>query len=58
MSRPWRSGIGSRLRPLPACGDEPASEAQFLEIANKAKEGCPVSKVLKATISLDATLLT
>ncbi|WP_194788599.1 OsmC family protein [Pseudomonas sp. UFMG81] len=35
-----------------------ASEAQFQEIANKAKAGCPVSKVLNATISLDATLLT
>ncbi|MDH0304064.1 MULTISPECIES: OsmC family protein [unclassified Pseudomonas] len=34
-----------------------ASEAQFHEIANKAKAGCPVSKVLNATISLDATLL-
>ncbi|CAK9892013.1 MULTISPECIES: OsmC family protein [Pseudomonas] len=34
-----------------------ASEAQFLEIANKAKAGCPVSKVLNAKISLDATLL-
>ncbi|BCJ04343.1 MULTISPECIES: OsmC family protein [unclassified Pseudomonas] len=34
-----------------------ASEAQFKEIANKAKAGCPVSKVLNATISLDATLL-
>ena len=34
-----------------------ASEAQFLEIANKAKEGCPVSKVLNATITLDATLV-
>ncbi|MFB4391159.1 MULTISPECIES: OsmC family protein [unclassified Pseudomonas] len=34
-----------------------ASEAQFLEIANKAKAGCPVSKVLNAQISLDATLL-
>lgn len=33
-----------------------ASEAQFLEVANKAKAGCPVSKVLNATISLDATL--
>ncbi|MDR6710745.1 osmotically inducible protein OsmC [Pseudomonas hunanensis] len=33
-----------------------ASEEQFKEIANKAKEGCPVSKVLNATISLDATL--
>lgn len=34
-----------------------ASEAQFLEIANKAKAGCPVSKVLNADITLDATLL-
>ena len=34
-----------------------ASAAQFQEIANKAKAGCPVSKVLNATISLDATLL-
>lgn len=31
-------------------------ESQFLEIANKAKEGCPVSKLLKAEISLDAKL--
>ncbi|RII80521.1 OsmC family protein [Pseudomonas monteilii] len=34
-----------------------ASEAQFLEVANKAKEGCPVSKVLNAKISLDAALV-
>lgn len=34
-----------------------ASEAQFVEIANKAKAGCPVSKVLNAKISLDATLV-
>ncbi|WP_422422547.1 OsmC family protein [Pseudomonas sp. GZD-222] len=34
-----------------------ASEAQFLDVANKAKAGCPVSRVLNATISLDATLL-
>ncbi|NBA96986.1 OsmC family protein [Pseudomonas sp. R5(2019)] len=35
-----------------------ASEAQFKELANKAKTGCPVSKVLKgAEISLDATLV-
>jgi len=34
-----------------------ASEAQFLEIANKAKAGCPVSKVLNASISLDASLV-
>jgi osmotically inducible protein OsmC len=35
-----------------------ASAEQFSELANKAKAGCPVSKVLKgAEISLDATLL-
>lgn len=33
------------------------SEEQFIEIANKAKAGCPVSKVLNATITLDATLV-
>ncbi|MBK4998408.1 OsmC family protein [Pseudomonas sp. S31] len=34
-----------------------ANEAQFLQIANKAKAGCPVSKVLNADISLDASLV-
>lgn len=34
-----------------------ASEAQFMEVANKAKAGCPVSKVLNAKISLDAALV-
>lgn len=34
-----------------------ASEEQFLEIANKAKQGCPVSKVLNADITLDAKLV-
>lgn len=35
-----------------------ATAEQFSELANKAKEGCPVSKVLTgAKISLDATLL-
>lgn len=34
-----------------------ASEAQFLELAGKAKAGCPVSKVLNATITMDAKLL-
>ncbi|HAL69543.1 OsmC family protein [Pseudomonas fulva] len=34
-----------------------ASEEQFLEIANKAKQGCPVSKVLNANITLDAKLV-
>lgn len=34
-----------------------ASEEQFQEIANKAKQGCPVSKVLNADITLDAKLV-
>jgi osmotically inducible protein OsmC len=34
-----------------------ATQEQFTELTNKAKEGCPVSKVLNATITLDATLL-
>lgn len=33
-----------------------ADKAKFEEIANKAKEGCPVSKVLKAKITMDARL--
>ncbi len=33
-----------------------ADDAAFQEIANKAKSGCPVSKVLNATITLDASL--
>ena len=32
------------------------SQTQFEEIANKAKVGCPISKLLNADISLDATL--
>jgi lipoyl-dependent peroxiredoxin len=35
-----------------------ANPAQFQEIANKAKAGCPVSKVLKAKITMDARLET
>lgn len=31
--------------------------AKFEELTTKAKEGCPVSKVLNANITLDATLL-
>lgn len=31
-------------------------QAKFEELANKAKEGCPVSKVLNADITLEATL--
>ncbi|CEF42925.1 MULTISPECIES: OsmC family protein [Acetobacter] len=34
-----------------------ASKEQFEELANKAKTGCPVSKLFKATITLDATLV-
>jgi lipoyl-dependent peroxiredoxin len=33
-----------------------ASQAQFEELAAKAKAGCPVSKLLKADITLDAKL--
>ena len=32
-------------------------KATFETLASKAKEGCPVSKLLKANITLDATLL-
>ena len=35
-----------------------ADQATFEELAAKAKAGCPVSKLLKADITLDATLLT
>lgn len=31
-------------------------EARFLEIANEAKAGCPISRLLNATITLDAKL--
>ena len=33
-----------------------ADNAKFQEIANKAKTGCPVSKLLKAKITMDAKL--
>lgn len=33
-----------------------ADQAKFEELAGKAKAGCPVSKLLKADITLDATL--
>ena len=36
---------------IPGCDD-----AKFQELAGKAKAGCPVSKLLKAEISLDASL--
>ena len=34
-----------------------ATKAKFEELAGKAKAGCPVSKVLNAKITLDATLV-
>ena len=34
-----------------------ADQAKFTELANKAKAGCPVSKVLNAKITLEATLV-
>ena len=34
-----------------------ASQEQFAELAMKAKENCPVSKLLKADITLDAKLV-
>ena len=34
-----------------------ADKARFEELAAKAKAGCPVSKLLNAKITLDATLL-
>ena len=33
-----------------------ADDAKFQEIANKAKTGCPVSKLLKAKITMSAKL--
>jgi len=35
-----------------------ATQASFAELAGKAKAGCPVSKLLKANITLDAQLIT
>jgi osmotically inducible protein OsmC len=35
-----------------------ASAEQFAKIANQAKSGCPVSKLLNATITMDAKLST
>ena len=34
-----------------------ADDATFKELANKAKAGCPVSKLLKTEITLDASLV-
>jgi osmotically inducible protein OsmC len=33
-----------------------ADQAKFVQIANKAKENCPVSKLMKAKITMDARL--
>jgi osmotically inducible protein OsmC len=35
-----------------------AEEAKFQEIAERAKSGCPLSKVLRAKITMDARLST
>jgi osmotically inducible protein OsmC len=35
-----------------------ADQAKFEELANKAKAGCPVSKLLNTKITLDAQLAT
>ncbi len=35
-----------------------ADQAKFMQIADKAKEGCPVSKLMKAKITMDARLET
>ena len=35
-----------------------ADQAKFEQVANKAKEGCPVSKLMKAKITMDARLET
>ncbi len=32
-------------------------QKKFVELANKAKSGCPVSKLIKAAITLDAALI-
>ena len=34
-----------------------ATEEAFMEAANKAKEGCPISRLLNADITMDASLL-
>jgi lipoyl-dependent peroxiredoxin len=34
----------------------PGADARFQELAAKAKAGCPVSKLLKADITLDASV--
>jgi osmotically inducible protein OsmC len=33
-----------------------ADRARFLEVANVAKAGCPISRLLKAEITMDVTL--
>ena len=39
-------------------GRVPGADApKFVELAEKAKAGCPVSKLLKAEITLDASLV-
>ena len=45
---------GCRTRKAKVLGVDPA---KFAELAAKAKTGCPVSKLLNAKITLDATLV-
>lgn len=49
-------GFGSRFEGKPGTNPE-ETNAQFQELAAKAKAGCPVSKLLNAKVTLDATLL-
>ena len=53
-----KPGVGITKSALTLHGNVPGmSEAQFIELANKAKAGCPVSKALGAIeITLDAKL--
>lgn len=53
-----KPGVGITKSALTLRGNVPGmSEAQFIELANKAKVGCPVSKALGAIeITLDARL--
>jgi osmotically inducible protein OsmC len=47
----WARNVDEVSYPLPG-----ADRAKFLEVANGAKAGCPISRLLKAEITMDATL--
>ena len=56
---PWRANLSDGVHQWHA--DEPkavggANQAQFEEVANKAKAGCPISKLMKAKITMEAKL--